>query len=211
MGSLVLLGDSILDNKVYVGDGPDVAAQLRALLPEPWRVTLCAVDGATTHDVGPQLDRVPDHATHIVLSLGGNDGLENADLLGPTPVGSLGAAVDVIRERVEAFRESYGLALDAIVDLGRPVTVCTIYDANIPGEEGRRARTALGLFNDVIIRAALVRGLDVLDLRTVCTESADYANEIEPGVQGGENIARAIAGVLGVDEGIRSVRLISRA
>ena len=67
------------------------------------------------------------------------------------------------------------------------------------------------MFNDVIIRAALVRGLDVLDLRTVCTESADYANEIEPGVQGGENIARAIAGILGVDEGIRSVRLISRA
>ncbi len=67
MESIALLGDSIFDNKVYVGGGPDVAAQLRALLPEGWRVTLCAVDGATTQDVGTQLDRVPEHVTRIVL------------------------------------------------------------------------------------------------------------------------------------------------
>lgn len=211
MSSIALLGDSIFDNKIYVGEGPDVAAQLRATLPESWRVTLCAVDGTTTKDVGHQFDRVPEHTTHIVLSLGGNDGLENADLLGALPVATLGDAIDVIRERVEAFRESYGWVLDGLVDLGRPLTVCTIYDANIPGEEGRRARTALGLFNDVIVRSALERSLQVLDLRSVCTEPADYANEIEPGVRGGEKIARAIAGVLGVVDSTSAVRVSSLA
>lgn len=209
MNSVTLLGDSIFDNKVYVGAGPDVAAQLRATLPESWRVTLCAVDGATTRDVGHQFDRIPDHTTHIVLSLGGNDGLENADLLGAFPVRTLGDAIDVIRERIEAFRESYGWVLDAIVERGLPLTVCTVYDANIPGEEGRRARTALGLFNDVIIRCAVERSADVLDLRTVCTEPADYANAIEPGVEGGKKIARAIAGVLGLVESTRSAAVTS--
>lgn len=209
MGSLTLLGDSILDNGAYVGSGRDVAAHLRGVLPDAWRVTLCAVDGTTTQEVGHQLGRVPEHTTHLVLSLGGNDALENADLLGPLAVGTCGAALDLLRERVEAFAQSYGWALDAVVELSRPVTVCTIYDANIAGLEGRRAVTALALFNDVILRAALERHLDVLDLRAVCRVPEDYANDIEPSDQGGEKIARAIAGALGVADGIAATRLLS--
>ncbi|MGH1344802.1 MAG: SGNH/GDSL hydrolase family protein [Nannocystales bacterium] len=216
MTSIALLGDSILDNKAYVGAGPDVAAQLRAVMggpddPDRWRVTLCAVDGTTTQDVGAQLARVPDHVTHIVLSLGGNDALENADLLGGIPVGDAGGAIDLLGERVSEFAQSYGWALDAVCELGRPVSVCTVYDANIPGEQGARAVTALALFNDVIIRAALARGADVIDLRSVCTEPADYANEIEPGVRGGEKIARVIAQALGVRESERAVRVYGLA
>ena len=200
MGSVTLLGDSILDNGAYVGAGKDVAAHLRAVLPEAWRVTLCAIDGTTTENLGRQLDRVPEHTTHVVLSLGGNDALEHADLLGPLAVASSGAALDLLRERVEGFAQTYGWALDAVVDLGRPVTVCTIYDANIAGPEGRRAVTALALFNDVILRAAIERRLDVLDLRSVCRVPEDFANDIEPSDLGGEKIARAIAGALGLVE-----------
>ena len=80
MESVVLLGDSVFDNKAYTAGAPDVAAHLRRFLGDA-RVTLCAIDGATTVDLGPQLDRVPKHATRVLLSLGGNDALENADLL----------------------------------------------------------------------------------------------------------------------------------
>ena len=69
MSSVVLLGDSIFDNGSYTNGEPDVASHLRALLPS-WRVTLCAVDGTTTSDIGPQLDRLPKDATHVLLSLG---------------------------------------------------------------------------------------------------------------------------------------------
>lgn len=164
MASVVLLGDSIFDNKAYVGDGPDVAASLRTALPD-WTVTLCAVDGTTTADVGEQFDRIPGHATHLVLSLGGNDGLENADLLGPLPVGTMGDALDLLEERVGAFRRGYGWVLDGLLERGLPLTVCTVYDANLPGLGGRRAVTALASFNDVILQAAFARGLDVIDLR----------------------------------------------
>lgn len=54
----------------------------------------------------------------------------------------------------------------------------------------------LGVFNDVIARAARRRGLPVIELRDVCTEPTDYANPIEPSVAGGEKIAHAIADVL---------------
>ena len=43
--NVVLLGDSIFDNGVYVRPGPDVAEQLRQDLPAGWTVTLRAVDG----------------------------------------------------------------------------------------------------------------------------------------------------------------------
>jgi hypothetical protein len=49
------------------------------------------------------------------------------------------------------------------------------------------------VFNDVISRAAFARGLPLIDLRLILNEDADYANPIEPSVQGGEKMSSAIA------------------
>lgn len=78
---IVLMGDSIFDNKAYTQGEPDVVAHLQPLLPDGWRTTLLAVDGASTGSMSTQLSRVPPDATHLVLSLGGNDALRNIDLL----------------------------------------------------------------------------------------------------------------------------------
>jgi hypothetical protein len=43
------------------------------------------------------------------------------------------------------------------------------------------------------MREAFSRGLPVIDLRLMFDDDADYANDIEPSVQGGEKIAQAIA------------------
>ena len=40
LGHVVLLGDSIFDNKVYVGDDPAVIDQLRTHIPAGWRASL---------------------------------------------------------------------------------------------------------------------------------------------------------------------------
>jgi hypothetical protein len=48
MNHVVLLGDSICHNAAYVAGGPDVAKQVRNLLPSGWQVTLGAVDGRVT-------------------------------------------------------------------------------------------------------------------------------------------------------------------
>lgn len=101
------------------------------------------------------------------------------------------------------FAGSYGAALDAALALGRPVTVCTIYEGNFTAEDEWPAptviaRLALSVFNDVITRAALERGVPIIDLRAVCTEPADYANPIERSGQGGWKIARAVMRAVGV-------------
>ena len=54
------------------------------------------------------------------------------------------------------------------------------------------AVAALTIFNDVIIRQAFLSGVPLIDLRLVCNEKADYANEIEPSEAGGKKIANAI-------------------
>ena len=75
MPHLVLIGDSIFDNAAYTRGGPDVVSQVRGLLPPGWEATLLAVDGSTTDHVAGQLGRLPSQATHLVLSVGGNDAL----------------------------------------------------------------------------------------------------------------------------------------
>ena len=56
----------------------------------------------------------------------------------------------------------------------------------------RLAVTALAVPNDCILRCAFSRGVPVIDLRLVCDAPGDYANPIEPSVQGGEKIVAAI-------------------
>jgi hypothetical protein len=88
--------------------------------------------------------------------------------------------------------------------------VCTIYNGNLHEELRQAAAAALGIFNDVIARAARERGWPVIELRDLCTEPADYANPIEPSVQGGAKIARAIARALTSSEAqLRGARILT--
>jgi hypothetical protein len=192
MKHIVLLGDSIFDNAAYVGGGPDVIAQLKSTLPRDWQATLLATDGHTTAGVLEQVKRVPASATHLVVSVGGNDGLHNVGVL-EKPARSVGDAVGQLAALRARFQQNYGQMLDALLALERPLATCTVYDPRF--EEPllqRLATTALNLFNDCILREAIARGLPVLDLRLVCSEPQDYANDIEPGVAGGKKITAAI-------------------
>ena len=75
MNHLVLLGDSILDNRAYVAGGPAVIDQVQKTVPAGWKASLLAVDGNTSVQVPDQLKRLPSDCTHLVLSAGGNDAI----------------------------------------------------------------------------------------------------------------------------------------
>ena len=192
MPHLVLLGDSIFDNAAYVPGGPDVVVQVRRHLPANWRATLLAVDGAVTSGVRAQLARLPADATHLVLSVGGNDALGHTDLL-DRRVTSSAQVLDALAEAAGSFEQRYRAAIADVVARDLPLTVCTIYNGAFPDHAlQRRATVALTVFNDAILRVAFERGLPVIDLRLICSEPTDYANPIEPSVRGGEKIARTI-------------------
>jgi hypothetical protein len=188
---IVLLGDSIFDNRAYTGAEPEVASHLKSLLPESWQVTLCAVDGATTASFHPQLRRVPAGASHLTVAVGGNDALGNLDLLASGVVSTTEALLQ-FADRLARFEHAYRSVIAGVLAWQLPTTICTIYNGNLPSGQARPARIGLMLFNDVILRVAFEHRLRVIDLRLVCTESADYANPIEPSGRGGRKIAAAI-------------------
>jgi hypothetical protein len=193
MNHVVLLGDSVFDNGAYVGAGPDVIRQLRSALPASWRATLNARDGSVTADIEAQLTKLPGDASHLILSIGGNDALGEAGVLDEN-ARSVGLALDKLAAVRERFQRTYRTMLSQVVEKKLPTAVCTIYEARFPDADlRRRAETALTLLNDCSSREAFARELTLIDLRLICDSDADFANPIEPSVEGGAKIARAIA------------------
>jgi len=201
MPHLVLLGDSIFDNARYTNGGPDVVSQVRSLLPPGWAASLLAVDGSITVNIPEQVRRLPKGCTHLILSVGGNDALAEALNLRIPLFGVINApnsnVLNSLADVSSAFESRYRSAVDACLRRKLPLVVCTIYNGCFPDQPFQRvASAALTIFNDVIIRVAVERELPVIDLRLICTDSADYANPIEPSSIGGEKIAKAIVALL---------------
>jgi hypothetical protein len=189
---IVLLGDSILDNVAYTKGGPEVIAQVRELIPNGWSATLLAVDGSTTEEVPTQVLRLPTGATHLILSVGGNDAIMNSDVL-LEKFASVESALAKLTEVSSRFETKYRRAISACRQTSLPLTVCTIYNGNFDDPVYQRlASTALMVFNDAILRVAFEHGLSVIDLRFVCSSPDDYANPIEPSSKGGAKIAQCI-------------------
>lgn len=196
MNTVVLLGDSIFDNGVYVPGGPSVVEHLNRCLPKGTIARLLAVDGSIAASVAGQLKKLPSEATHLVVSAGGNDALGNCGLvLHETATSFRQVMTELAKVRAE-FEREYRAMLEAVLAHRKPTVVCTVYDA-VPGLEPCLT-AALCLFNDVILRHSARAGVPVIDLRAICTEVSDYApsSPIEPSGPGGGKIARAIARVL---------------
>ena len=192
MPHIVLLGDSIFDNASYTGGKPDVITQLRDIVPPDWKATLLAVDGATTGGIPSQLARMPSDASHLILSVGGNDALGRSDIL-DKPARSTAEAFTMLARVTREFEDAYRKTVAICLRQKVPLTLCTIYNGNFPDADfQQRATAAVAVFNDAIIRVGAENRLTVIELRRVCDKPEDYANPIEPSSIGGAKIARAI-------------------
>ena len=209
MKHIILAGDSVFDNRTYVEVGePDVRDQLDVLLDPEDKVTLIAVDGDINNNVSEQLDNIPNDATHLFISIGGNDALMHIDSFTDS-VNTIGEALDSFNEMVQEFERDYIKMLTNVIKYGLKTTLCTIYNPCFDHENmdrikymfppntnfkklQRRCTTALPLFNNIIFQEAFNFGLPVMDLRLIFNDSADYSNPIEPSVVGGIKMARII-------------------
>ena len=192
--SLILIGDSIFDNAVYVAPNERcVEDHCRVLLPD-WDIRLWAVDGATASDIPMQIEshETPPNAV-AVMSVGGNDALAYQELiLGDMPQVVPTDLFAHLHPIIEDFRSAYSRALDAVEARNIPLATCTIYNGNFPEPQQAAASTGIALFNDVISRESRRRNLPVLELRDICSDPVHYANPIEPSESGGLAIAEAI-------------------
>src|SRR3984893_9343560 len=190
---IILLGDSVFDNAAYVDRNPDVVRQLGQMLPQGRKATLLARDGAVISEIGSQLRGLPSDATHLVISVGGNDALHESGVLESSAL-SVADALTKLTEIGDGFGRAYGSMLTEVSRVGLPTAVCTIYEPRFPEAPRRKlAATALTLLNDKITRQTFARGLTLIDLRLICNEDADFANPIEPSARGGAKIAQAIS------------------
>lgn len=207
MPHIVLLGDSIFDNARYTLGEPDVIAQVRQLIPARWQASLLAVDGSMCEHIPAQLQRLPSDASHLVMSVGGNDAIMNAGIL-QAKAESTSQVIAALADVSRRFEEAYRQAVAACMQRRLPLTVCTIYNGCFPDPDYQRLiSTVLMVFNDVILRVAFEHHLPVIDLRFVCSSAEDYANPIEPSSPGGAKIARAIVN-LTTKKDVESTRVV---
>lgn len=193
-GHLALIGDSIFDNAPYVEPNASVTDHIEPLL-DGWTISLIAVDGETTREIPKQLKAIPRDCTHLALSIGGNDALQCIPQLRMS-CGNVMEALDELGRIQVSFRKAYREVIKNLLKLERPLVVLTIYE-EVPGL-GQNLKTALSLFNEVILSEAAYHQLAVLDLRQLCRDPADYSSisPIEPSSHGGLKIARALANIV---------------
>ncbi len=165
---------------------------VRKVLPKDDRATLLALDGAKVLSVFYQLERIPADATHLVLSVGGNNALWMAGSVFSLPSSDVRSSMQKIAESISEFKSDYKRLIKELRSRSSHLSICTIYDS-IPGLDSSDS-TGLCMFNDTITRTAFENAIPLIDLRAICNESTDYAtvSPIEPSALGSEKIARAI-------------------
>lgn len=144
--------------------------QVAALFENGTKVSLLAVDGDITSDVKEQTKKTPADASHLFLSVGGNDALQAAWVFADEHLSSQELMVELTAIQND-FRSNYRKTLEMLLALNKPLSICTIYDS-VPGLEPQLV-TALSIFNDVIIKEASAKGIPIIDLRQICDNELD--------------------------------------
>jgi len=191
-----LLGDSIIDNKIYVEEG-ELSVTEHLQHNSSSNFTMIAVDGDTTEDVlDNQLDNLKEPVSHIVLSIGGNDLLQNLHLLQDETSG-MKLALEKFSELISEIQENYTKILERLSQYDAKVLLCTVYEGDLEtdvllAEYDKAGQAILKMHNDTVYYIASKFDVDVLELRNIFTNKEDYANPIEPSHIGGGKLAKAI-------------------
>ena len=207
---ITLIGDSILDNKRYVGtQSPDIAKQLNnksIKFNYNWKTVNCAIDGAVTKEIiTHQIDKIPSNTTTIVISSGGNDGLDSLHELSMNPKNWWPwNFLYILYKTRKDFKNDYSETLSMIKHKypNAKIICCTIYYPmfiSYPSIIQLVANIGVNIMNNVIINTALKFGsgsIAVIDLRHVFDKKEDYANSIEPGVPGGDKLTNNIIHII---------------
>jgi hypothetical protein len=110
----------------------------------------------------------------VIVSIGGYDALANRDLLRLR----VSSSAQALQQFAGGSSDSSAPTIppSRVLQLGPRTVLCTVYNGALDPAEAVIARTALTLFNDVVLRSAIERGIDVLELRRVCGAAADHVN-----------------------------------
>lgn len=213
MSKILLLGDSIIDNQIYLNPTELSTDQAIANVFNKDEVVMEAVDGYVIRDVIEHINQIddPESYDHVILSVGGNDVLYclnrlDAGLNDDRPqMQTKLQAIASFSEYLNDFHEQYDELIRHIryKFIKANITVFTIYEGNLQEVHYQPdvfdfSRVGIAIFNDSILRIAIAHKLHVLELRDIFTNSSFYANPIEPSAKGSQQIAERLHHALAV-------------
>ena len=199
MTSITLLGDSIIDNKTYVQQQEySVLEHLQNISKNEF--LQIAYDGDTTVNVLERQLQSQEVAksSHLVLSIGGNDLLQNILFLHEGPIENINKALsDVHKQILKPLEQRFETIVEKLSSHRANLLLCTVYEGDLGRTDEFRdvldsSKIMVSSFNDTVYKTASKYNADVLELRHIFTSPEDYANPIEPSHVGGERLAQAI-------------------
>ena len=197
MAVVNLLGDSIIDNKIYVGPYElSVTEHLYNLTDAI--INSIAVDGHTTKDViHNQLNKLPHYSTHQVLSIGGNDLLQNINFLKNNDELSTKEVFEQAVGIMAPIKRRYQTIVEKLALQNSNILLCTVYEGNLLNDPllydiALSSKAMVSMLNDIVYSTANIFNAEVLELRNIFTKPQDYANPIEPSHIGGSKFALEI-------------------
>lgn len=179
--TVILMGDSVLNNANYVPAGKSVYDSLKSKLS---KVINLAKDGATISDLYGQLDKIPidlnNTNTYIFISAGGNDILNNRTELRPTDIRRL---FDSYMKFLKALRTKLGSIKINILNLYLP-----------SNPRYQTYKTSIEQWNQLIQASSNKVGemYNVVNLNTLLTRPDDFVYDIEPSESASDKIAYLI-------------------
>lgn len=180
--TVILMGDSVLNNANYVSAGNSVYDYLKKKLN---KVINLAKDGATINDLYTQLDKIPvdlnNTDTYIFISAGGNDILNKRTELTTNEIRRL---FDTYMDFLKALRVKLGSTKINIINLYLPTN-----------PRFQSYKTSIDQWNQLINQYSDKIGemYNVVDLHSLLTTPEDFVYDIEPSESASNKIANLIA------------------
>ena len=187
--TIVLIGDSILKNNVYVGKGKSV----EDLLTDQYNgnVINLAKDNSTVKDMYDQVKELPvelnDKSTTIFVSIGGNDILNKYVVVNDANLDDFKNLYEIYLNYKYVFKKLRDRCPNAkiiIMNLYYPQSVKYL-----------KYREVIKKWNDLLFEYQndpINKVNDILDLSLVMNDKKDFALCIEPSEQGSIKIVREI-------------------
>lgn len=179
--TVILMGDSVLNNANYVSAGNSVYDILKKKLS---KVINVAKDGATISDLYTQLDKIPvelnNTDTYIFISAGGNDILNQRRELTSNDIRRL---FDTYMDFLKALRAKLG---------STKINIINLYLPSNPRFQSYKA--SIDQWNQLIKQNSNKIGemYNIVDFHSLLTSPDDFVYDIEPSESASNKIANLI-------------------
>ena len=175
---VVLIGDSIFDNKEYA------TSSVEMLLKKKHKNTLIiAKDGAIIKDLPKQINQIPEYydkkKTKLIISVGGND------LLNKYVYNN-----DTVYKNLDDIFNDYKKKINKIKQLNYDIVLCNIYYP--PYKKIKPYHKLITQWNERLYDYAKKNNIELLKLDDVLTQKSHFSNYIEPSSMGGVKIVNKI-------------------